>query len=121
MSEEAAKPRQGADRDCLAYASTIGSLVDRTNYWIAEGVQNLTRYMSGELSYHRYRELEAELLSGLRFEVLRGQTGELLLREGMADVITGLRELDFRAATFAAGLKALRGQLDDELSHDRAA
>jgi hypothetical protein len=77
--------------------------------------------MAGELSYHRYRELEDELLSGLRFEVLRGATGDLLLRESMADLVTGLRELDFRAATFAAGLKALRGQLDKELENDRAA
>ena len=57
MSEEAAKAcRQGTERDCLAYASTIGSLVDRTNYWIAEGVQNVTALrgqLDNELAHDR--------------------------------------------------------------------
>jgi hypothetical protein len=103
------------DGDTLTYASSIGSLVDRTNYWLDQGVLNIARFLTGEVSYEQYRAHEVELLSRLRIEVLRGPTGEILVREGLADLISRLRELDFRAATAAMGLRTLRSHLEAEL------
>lgn len=101
--------------DDLAYASSIGSLVDRTNHWVDQGVVNVARFFDGEVTFQEYRDQEAQLLSGLRFEIHRGSTGEILLREGLIELISRLRELDFRAATAARSLLSLRGHLDRQL------
>jgi hypothetical protein len=119
MIEESGRSSQQPDADALAYASSIGTLVDRTNHWIGQGAQNVARFLTGDLGFQEYRAREADLLSGLRLEVQRGATGELLLREGLADLFAALRELDFRAATCAMGLRTLRRQLDAQLGPDR--
>jgi phosphoserine phosphatase len=118
MTEDFGRSGRQPDTDSLVYASSIGTLVDRTNHWIRQGAHNVTRFLTGDLGYQEYREREADLLSGLRLEVLRGATGEVLLREGISELITRLRELDFRAATCAVGLMTLRRQLDAQLGHD---
>jgi hypothetical protein len=96
-------------------------MLARTDDWIEEGCANLERFLRGEVGRATYLAHEAGIVAGLRDELHRGYAGELLRREGLIELFTGLRELDYRAALLSVGAQVLGAEFDTITDVVRAA